>query len=176
MGNTKLLRAAAMAALFVFGAGSAAADEIRLDLNGHSWHASKPPAWPAHDWNQNNAGIGVQYITKLDAEGWRSRYTAGTMRDSLGVDGEYIGVGRDFPWEGESFKASAGWMVMMMHRTLSFDQPSKKLYVAPLPVASLEHKATGIGLNAVLVPEVSFNGQKLPMTVFLGLSYRLSEF
>jgi len=114
MGNTKLLRAAAMAALFVFGAGSAAADEIRLDLNGHSWHASKPPAWPAHDWNQNNAGIGVQYITKLDAEGWRSRYTAGTMRDSLGVDGEYIGVGRDFPWEGESFKASAGWMVMMI--------------------------------------------------------------
>lgn len=171
-----VVRAAVVSALFGFCACAVHADEVRLDVNGRSWHASKPPAWPAHDWNQNNAGIGLQYVTKADDEGWRSRFTAGTMRDSLGVNGEYTGAGRDYAWESESFKWSAGWMVMVMNRTLSFNQPNKRLYVAPLPVASLEHKASGVGVNAVFVPEVSLNGQKLPSTLFLSLSYKIDSY
>jgi hypothetical protein len=154
--------------------GAAQAGELLLDINGRSWHASRPQAYPAHDWNENNQGLGLQFRTDV-FEGARYRYFAGTMRDSLGVDGEYVGHGYEWVFDRGPMRYSAGGALMLMNRTLNFGE-KKSLYVFPLPVASVEYRPWGVGLNAVFIPGFDLGKKEMPTTLFINLSLKLANF
>ena len=154
--------------------GAAQAGELLLDINGRSWHGSKPQAYPLYDWNENNHGVGLQFRTDV-FDGARYRFAAGTMRDSLGVDGEYVGTGYEWVLDKGPMRYSAGGALMLMNRTLDFGQ-KKTLYVFPLPVASVEYRPWGLGLNAAFVPGFDLGKKEMPTTLFVSLSLKLASF
>jgi Antimicrobial peptide resistance and lipid A acylation protein PagP len=147
---------------------------LTVQLPGMSHHFSKPlnkhgREMPGREYNERNWGIGVQLEGRLtgDWDQWVTKTSFGLMKDSLNAMGVYAGhVWQKRMIDGESFTADAGGGGFLFYRTLRFNGPHT-LVPAVLPVLSIEHKATQLGMNTVFVPKCKISGGTMPAVIFL---------
>jgi hypothetical protein len=143
-----------------------------LQMSGTAQHF-KEPENERRRWNQKNWGLGVQYEQAESWPGWTRVYSAGYMKDSLGVGGLYAGV-VELNELGvvQSVQFQAGIGLFGLWRTFGW-KPEHKFVVAPLPVMHVEDLRTGVGLNVLVTPPVSFGSdKKVPGFAFFQLTKR----
>jgi hypothetical protein len=126
--------------------------QYAVQLIGFSHHFDSPES-PNRKWNEFNPGLGIERTTAMDGsfQGWRQRMMGGTLRDSLGEWGLYTGV----VWQKRllqgNVEVDAGGGAFLLWRALKFDGP-RKLFPAPMPVVSVRHVPSGIGVNFTAMP------------------------
>lgn len=143
---------------------------LTMQLPGMSHHFGKPKHRDGslvvgRDYNERNWGVGVQLEDPLTGEwaGWSRKVSFGVMKDSLDTYGLYSGI----VWQKQvvdtdSFAVDIGGGAFLFYRAVQFGE-KRKLVPAPLPVASVLHKSTGIGANLVLVPA----NQTMPTVLYV---------
>ena len=143
-----------------------------LQLSGTAQHFEKPLSRKHPEWNQKNWGIGLQYDDRSPGSAWSRTYSAGTLTDSFGVNGAYAGVAqyRDL-FSARGISGQAGVGLFALWRALNW-QLKREFLLVPLPVAHLEHEASGIGLNIVLSPTVHSSKYEIPGFLFFQLTSR----
>lgn len=143
-----------------------------LQVSGTAQHFRQPEN-ARRTWNQRNWGIGLQYEQLERDPSWTRLYSVGSMKDSLGVGGGYAGV-TEFKelFVKKSVKVQAGLGLFALWRTFKWSG-NHTLVVAPLPVIHVEDLRTGLGLNLLIAPPLSFgSGEGLPGFAFFQLTKR----
>lgn len=158
-----------------------AGEELRWDLTSRPAvaillpgmsHHFQPPENTARKWNETHAGLGLETRSKWDENGWYFKTAIGLMRDSVESWGAYGGaVWQKRVFDGESWVVDAGGGLFLFYRALHFDGERMWLPGA-LPVVSLEHKQTGIGLNVLYVPHFKTDAGEMPAVIFAQLTKR----
>jgi hypothetical protein len=152
----------------------AAPRHLTIQLPGMSHHFSSPTSKSGRvlknrEYNERNWGIGVQLEKPLTGswDQWVTKTSFGLMKDSLNAMGAYAGytVQKRLA-DGETFSADLGGGGFLFYRTLRFDGPHL-LVPAVLPVLSVLHKPTQVGVNVVAVPEFKTDKGKMPGVVYL---------
>jgi hypothetical protein len=147
-----------------------------IEVSGTAQHFN-PPKNKQHSWNQRNWGFGIQYDVPVEAgTSWGRVYSVGTMSDSLGVGGAYLGVTelKDL-FAIKSVKVQAGAGLFLLYRTFAWEG-RHRWAPAPLPVIHVEDQKTGFGLNIILAPTLSFSqGLELPGFVFFQATKRFKH-
>lgn len=182
------LRAALSALLFSLfslaataGQDTPAGEELQWDLSsrpavaillpGMSHHFQAPEA-TNRKWNETHAGLGLETRSKWNEDDWYFKTAIGVMRDSVDSWGGYGGaVWQKRVFDGASWVADAGGGLFLFYRALHFDGERMWLPGA-LPVLSVEHKHTGIGLNVLYVPHFKTNAGEMPAVLFAQLTKR----
>lgn len=83
--------------LAILAASASASEEAPLEspwsieVSGLTHHFEHPLAL-GHKWNQANWGLSVQYQERDVDSTWSHAYAAVSLKDSLGVNGVYVGV------------------------------------------------------------------------------------
>lgn len=156
-----------------------AGEELRWDLSnrpavaiilpGMSRHFQAPEN-TARKWNETHAGLGLESRSKWDDNGWYFKKAIGVMRDSVESWGAYGGaVWQKRIYEDASLVVDAGGGVFLFYRALHFD--GEHLWLPGLlPVLSVEHKSTGIGLNILYVPHFKTDAGEMPAVLFAQLT------
>lgn len=114
-------------------------------------HHFKDPKGEGREFNERNAGIGLQYDHPL-TEKLGVRPFVGTLRDSFNGNGWYAGTFLTYELlanERWSFKPMAG--LYTAHRAKNFDRDMYQLTTIA-PAFSLEHKPSGLGVNIMVAP------------------------
>lgn len=152
------------------------ARRLTLQLPGMSHHFDAPVdargrTLTHRRYNERNWGIGLQFEAPLDGDAaspapWVLKSSFGLMRDSLNAMGLYAGRTlqkriADTP----RHSADLGVGAFLFWRTLRFDGPHV-VVPALLPAFSVQHKATGLGLNLVAVPRIKYGSGQLPGVVY----------
>lgn len=143
-----------------------------LLLPGVSHHFQAPEN-SSRKWNQAHAGVGLARRSKWDEPGWYFKTAAGVMRDSVESWGAYGGVAWQYRvFDDASWLVDAGAGGFLFYRALKFDGPRVWL-PGVLPVLSVEHKRTGLGINVLYVPNVRVDAGEMPAVIFVQLTKRL---
>lgn len=138
---------------------------LALQLPGMSHHFQEPKA-PGRRYNENHAGIGVEWRSLPAPSGWLTKASVGLMEDSLFAWGAYAG----YVWQKrlvdtQNWSLDAGGGVFLFYRTFDFEG-EHRLVPGPLPVVSVEHKGTGIGMNILFVPHVKLGSREMPAVLY----------
>lgn len=129
---------------------------VALLLPGMSHHFQEPDT-PSREWNET---------------GWYFKRAVGLMKDSVGSWGAYGGaVWQKRVFESDTWAIEAGGGVFLFYRALHFDGEHMWLPGA-LPVLSLEHLRSGLGLNIVYVPHFKTNAGEMPAVLYGQLTQR----
>lgn len=148
---------------------------VTVQLPGMSHHFSEPKdrhgrVLRNRHYNERNWGIGMQAEEPLAREGWQDwvvKYSAGVLKDSLDAMGLYAGVTlQERVLDKQDYSVDAGAGGFVFYRTLRFGGPHL-LVPAVLPVLSVLHKPTQIGLNALAIPRFTISGREMPAVVFV---------
>jgi hypothetical protein len=137
-----------------------------VQLSGASHHFEDPEQ-AGRKWSEINPGLGVERTTPMSGyfDGWRQRDMGGELRDSIGKWGLYAGV----VWQKRllegNVEVDAGAGPFVFWRALRFDD-KRVLFAAPVPVLSLRHVPSGIGLNMTVVPHFKTSAGTMPSFVF----------
>jgi hypothetical protein len=152
---------------------------LNVQLPGLSHHFSKPTernGMEGRRYNEHHWGIGLEFedpapTTPGDGRPWITRTSFGLIKDSLDAMGLYAGrtIQRRV-LDKAAFSVDVGAGAFLFLRTMQFDGPHR-LVPAVLPVISVSHKPTRLGVNAVLVPEFTIKGNKMPGVFFLQFTY-----
>lgn len=158
-----------------------AGEELRWDLSnrpavaiilpGMSHHFQAPKN-TTRKWNETHAGIGLETRSKWGDNGWIFKKAVGIMRDSVESWGAYGGaVWQKRVLESPSWVVDAGGGAFLFYRALHFD--GERMWLPGLlPVVSVEHKSTGIGLNVLYVPNFQTDAGEMPAVIFAQLTKR----
>jgi hypothetical protein len=141
-----------------------------IQLPGVSYHFEQPTAKGQH-WNQVHPGIGVERNESLSVPDWHVTYSAGVMKDSISKWGANAGVvWQKTLYEKAGSRLDAGPGVFFFYRTVNFGEP-RKLFAAPLPVATFRNGPTSMGFNLVVVPPLKLSGGagRIPGLVYFQL-------
>jgi hypothetical protein len=158
-----------------------AGEELRWDLSSRPAvaillpgmsHHFQSPANTTRKWNETHDGIGLETRSKWNEADWYFKTAIGLMRDSVDSWGAYGGaVWQKRVFDGESWVVDAGGGVFLFYRALHFDG-NRMWLPGALPVLSLEHKNTGIGLNILYVPHFKTDAGEMPAVLFAQLTKR----
>lgn len=144
---------------------------VALLLPGMSHHFQEPEN-PSREWNETHAGLGLEWRAKWNETGWYFKRAVGLMKDSIGSWGAYGGaVWQKRVFESDTWAIEAGGGVFLFYRALHFDGEHMWLPGA-LPVLSLEHLRSGLGLNIVYVPHFKTNAGEMPAVLYGQLTQR----
>ena len=123
-----------------------------MELSGYSHHFTQ--ASPGHEWTQKNWGAGVEYSPRMTSQDWSVVYSVGTLKDSFGVQGGYLGVAAfDTVMQLEAVKVQAGVGLFGLWRTFKWDG-DRKWIAAPFPLIHIEEPYYGWGINIIYAPRV----------------------
>jgi len=141
-----------------------------LQVSGISYHFSPPSGkYALKKWNEQNWGLGLEY-RKNTRPGYWLKATGGFMLDSTDTWSTYVGAALQKRLVDGEVSVDAGAAGFIFYRGL--ENGRKRLLPAVLPVVSIEHRATGLGLNLLAVPEFKAQGMHSPTVVFAQLTYR----
>ena len=100
-----------------------------------------------------------------------SRPPWSVQRDSFGATGAFAGVIASREWRGDTFDWRLGLGALAFYRAKT-SRPDMETLVGVLPVASVEHRPSGVGVNLAVAPNFRHDGRDRSGFVFLQLSYR----
>jgi hypothetical protein len=171
------LRRTAVAVWLLIGAGSVSAEvgyELILPAVSHHFD---DPVIPGKRWNEFHDGLGLSRTDVRDS--FVLRAFGGFIRDSFDKQGLYFGAAASLRLIDRDIALDIGIAPMMLYRTTRFDSatrgkaPHRWIPVA-LPVASIEHRATGIGAHISLLPGGNFGKEmSFPALALVQFWYRL---
>ena len=148
--------------------------QLTVQLPGMSHHFSRPKdrhgrVMRGREYNERNWGIGLQLERSLsgDWDDWVTKTSFGLMKDSLNAMGAYAGhVWQKRIYEHGDYAVELGGGGFLFYRTLRFDGPHV-LVPAVLPVLSVHHEPTRLGVNVVLVPQCRVSGGTMPTVIYM---------
>lgn len=174
MKTFRILAAALLSLAFTTNA-SAQVEDLRWDLSGKptlaiqlpglSHHFNEPEA-QGRKWNETHLGLGLEWRTKWNDNGWAFKRSIGLMRDSVSMWGGYGGL----VWQ-KKLLAHATWRVelgggaFLFYRSMQFEG-ARGWVPAVLPVLSLEHKPTKVGVNILAVPRFKTSSGEMPAVIY----------
>jgi hypothetical protein len=156
-------------------AGAAGSASWELQLPGISHHFSAP-LQQGKSWNEFHDGLGLQRTEVRPHFVWRA--AAGFMRDSFGNQGLYAGASIGYRLHDGALAVDAAAAPMLLYRSTRFDDARgdapMRLIPIVMPMLTVEHKASGIGVNITALPGGRF-GKELhfPGLVYMQITYRV---
>jgi len=180
MKTFRIIAAALLSLAFTTGA-SAQVEDLRWDLSGKPTLAIQLPGMSHHfdepetegrKFNETHLGIGLEWRTKWNDNGWVFKRSVGVMQDSLNMWGGYGGlVWQKELLDHETWSAELGGGVFLFYRALRFEG-ERGWVPAVLPALSIEHKPTKIGVNILLVPRFNTSNGKMPGVIYAQFTKR----
>ena len=138
-----------------------------LQLPGVSHHF-QPPTTAGRTWNERNAALGLEFRQRH--ENYVLKYSIAYMRDSLDRDGVVGGLTWQKPlYLSSTWTVDAGAGAFLFYRAQTFTGP-RQLFPGLLPVLSLQHEPTKLGLNVLFVPHFKVGNNEMPAVLFAQLS------
>ena len=144
-----------------------------LELSGYSHHFQPPSGqYALKRWNDRNVGLGLEYRRPWTGGLW-VKWTGGAMLDSTNTWSVYGGgVLQMRVLDSRAFSVDAGAGVFLFNR--GFESGQRGWVAGPLPVLSLEHRPTGLGLSFSFVPKCDLGGRmESPATLYVQATYRI---
>lgn len=143
---------------------------LAIQLPGMSHHFQKPQE-SGREWNQTHYGIGLEMRSSY-SETVVLKKSFGLMKDSLNMWGAYGGVTlQKRLYESSAWRADLGGGAFLFYRALHFNG-KRNILPGLLPVASLEHQETGLGINILYVPHVKMNNGEMPAVLYAQMTKR----
>lgn len=152
-----------------------AGGRFALQLSGISHHFEASPR-TGHAWNELNTGLGLQYRAAAPWLGrrWSLLVGGGTLKDSFGVHGGYAAAVPQFRLlTAGGVSARLGLGMQLSRRGMYYadtDAVRTETVLHPVPVLSVEHAPSGLGVNIVAAPGVSIGKTSTQPFVFAQLT------
>lgn len=141
-----------------------------LEVSGFSHHSHPPSGRLAvKEWNEQNWGLGLEYRHPLK-DGYWVKGTGGVLLDSTDVWSAYFGAVLQKRVIDGTFSVDLGVGTFLFYR--GFESGKKAWIAAPLPVISVEHEPSGVGLNLSFIPKFKTSRLSSPTTFFIQGVYR----